>query len=61
LEGEPPVLDFYGIVFGHIYHHLKTIGMLRAPDRLVTWYEKSDQAKAIREKYKEISSDFEIL
>jgi hypothetical protein len=61
LEGELPVLDFLGIVFGHIYHHFKTVGMLRAPDRLVTWYQESQQAKTIRDKYKEISSDFEMI
>lgn len=59
LEGELPVLDFLGIVFGHIYHHCKTVGILRAPDSLVDWY-KSDAAAGIRNKYKEISSDFEI-
>jgi hypothetical protein len=57
------VLDFLGIVFGHIYHHLKTVGILRAPDSLVEWYKDSDSptAKAMRAKYKHISSDFEMI
>ena len=57
------MLDFLGIVFGHVYHHCKTVGLLRAPDSVVTWYKESDspQVKAIREKYKEISSDFEVI
>jgi Derlin-2/3 len=62
LEGELPVLDFLGIVFGHIYHHCKTVGILRAPTELVNWY-KSDSKWAIRirELYKPISSDFEMV
>lgn len=59
LEGELPVLDFLGIVFGHIYHHCKTTGLLKAPDSLVGWYN-SEGAAGIRKKYKQISADFEI-
>jgi Derlin-2/3 len=59
LEGELPVLDFLGIVFGHIYHHCKTVGLLRAPDSLVQWYEGNGGA-SIRKKYKQISADFEM-
>lgn len=57
------MLDFLGIVFGHIYHHFKTVGILRAPDSLVGWYKDSDStsAKAIRAKYKEITSDFQMI
>mmetsp|Transcript_5082 Transcript_5082/g.7983 ORF Transcript_5082/g.7983 Transcript_5082/m.7983 type:complete len:339 (-) Transcript_5082:323-1339(-) len=58
LEGELPWLDFFGIVFGHIYYHLKTVGLLRAPKALQQWYEKSPSAKGIRNQYKEVSSDF---
>lgn len=61
LEGEPPVLDFLGIVFGHVYHHCNTVGLLRAPESVVRWYKDSDSAKAIRDKYKEISTDFEVI
>lgn len=62
LEGEPPILDFLGIVFGHIYHHCKTVGILRAPDSLVAWYNgDSEVAKRIREKYKVITSEFELV
>ena len=61
LEGELPILDFLGIAFGHIYHHCKTVGLLRAPQSLVDWYNQgtSDLAVLIRNQYKEISSDFE--
>lgn len=59
LEGEPPILDFLGIVFGHLYHHCKTIGLLRAPESLTKWYEESESASQIRELYKPISSDFD--
>jgi Derlin-2/3 len=62
LEGEPPILDFLGIVFGHIYHHCKTVGILRAPDALVAWYHgDSEVAKRIREEYKVITSEFELV
>jgi Derlin-2/3 len=60
LEGEVPILDFLGIVFGHIYHHCKTVGILRAPQQLTKWYENSDAAQYIRELYKPISSDFDV-
>lgn len=59
LEGEPPVLDFLGIVFGHIYHHFKTVGILRAPESLTTWYETNDAAERIRELYRPISLEFD--
>jgi len=59
LEGEVPVLDFLGIVFGHVYHHCKTVGILRAPDALVAWYNGPGGA-GIRKKYKHISADFEM-
>jgi hypothetical protein len=61
LEGEPPVLDFLGIVFGHTYYHLKKVGILSAPKSVKLWYEESPSAKRIREQYKEISSDFEAI
>jgi Derlin-2/3 len=62
LEGELPVLDFLGIVFGHIYHHCKTVGILRAPDTLVNWYNgDSAIALRIRNEYAPISSDFEMV
>ena len=60
LEGELPVLDFLGIVFGHIYHHCKTVGILRAPPALTEWYYHSEAAARIRNEYKQISSDFEV-
>ena len=58
LEGEPPTLDFLGIVFGHVYYHFRKVGMLSAPDWLVTWYNESPSAQVLRKKYKTISSDF---
>lgn len=62
LEGEPPVLDFLGIVFGHIYHHCKTSAILSAPEELQNWYQgDSALAKRIRSWYKPISSDFEMI
>lgn len=62
LEGEPPILDFLGIVFGHIYYHCKTIGLLKAPPSLSNWYHKGTNRYAVRmrEKYKKISSEFEM-
>ena len=60
LEGELPTLDFLGIVFGHVYHHCKTVGLLRAPESVVQWYKESDGAAAIRKKYKKISTDYEV-
>jgi Derlin-2/3 len=62
LEGQPPILDFLGIVFGHIYYHLKTVGVLRAPDSLVKWYQSDNSlAVRIRQLYKPISKEFEIV
>lgn len=58
LEGEPPTLDFLGIVFGHVYYHFKRVGMLSAPDWLITWYKESPTAQVLRKKYEAISSDF---
>jgi len=62
LEGELPILDFFGIVFGHIYHHFYTVGILRAPESLKQWYKSDDDlAVRIRNEYKPISSDFELM
>jgi len=58
LEGEPPTLDFLGIVFGHVYYHFRKAGKLSAPTWLITWYNESPNAQALRTKYKTISSDF---
>lgn len=58
LEGDVPIMDFLGIVFGHTYHHCKTIGLLRAPQSLVDWYKESGAAASIRKQYKKISTDF---
>mmetsp|Transcript_19194 Transcript_19194/g.53477 ORF Transcript_19194/g.53477 Transcript_19194/m.53477 type:complete len:344 (+) Transcript_19194:537-1568(+) len=60
LEGEPPTLDFLGIVFGHVYYHFRKVGMLRAPDWLIKWYDESPKAELLRKKYKTISSDFGV-
>ena len=59
LEGEPPLLDVLGIVFGHIYYYCKTIGAVRAPKALQTWYKTSAAAQPIRALYQPISSEFE--
>eukprot|EP00980_Cylindrotheca_fusiformis_P007316 scaffold1525_cov142-Cylindrotheca_fusiformis.AAC.116 len=61
LEGEIPLMDFLGIAFGHIYHHCKTVGLLRAPESVVRWYKESDSAAGIRKRYKKISSHFEVV
>lgn len=60
LEGEPPTLDFLGIVFGHVYYHFRKIGMLGAPGWLIRWYDESPKAEMLRNKYKTISSDFGV-
>lgn len=61
LEGELPILDLLGIVFGHIYHHCKVSKILVTPAFLVEWY-KSDNpySRRIRNQYKLISEDFEM-
>ena len=63
LEGEPPILDFLGIVFGHVYHYCKTVGILRAPPAVRQWYHDGQSALAVymRKQYKQISSDFEMI
>mmetsp|Transcript_5699 Transcript_5699/g.12415 ORF Transcript_5699/g.12415 Transcript_5699/m.12415 type:complete len:336 (+) Transcript_5699:195-1202(+) len=61
LEGEVPILDFLGIVFGHIYHHYKTTNVLRTPKFVIQWYNGNNKyARMLKEKYKTISSDFEM-
>lgn len=61
LEGEFPILDLLGIAFGHIYHHCKTTNILRTPKALIEWYKSDSKfSETIREKYKQISSDFEM-
>lgn len=50
LEGEFPILDILGIVFGHIYHHFKTTNILVTPKALIQWYKgDSKYSKMIRE------------
>ena len=50
-----------GILFGHIYHHLWTTNALKAPKFVINWYNgDSAMGTALREKYKTISSDFEM-
>ena len=61
LEGVFPTLDLLGILFGHIYHHLWTTNALKAPKFVINWYNgDSAMGTALREKYKTISSDFEM-
>ena len=61
LEGELPILDLLGIVFGHIYHHYKSTNVLKTPQFIVDWYNSDGPySTAIRQRYKEISSDFEM-
>jgi Derlin-2/3 len=62
LEGEVPILDFLGIVFGHIYHHYKSTNVLRTPKFVIQWYNGDNEyARILRGKYKAISSDFEMV
>jgi hypothetical protein len=58
LEGAMPTLDLLGIAFGFVYYYLKTVGALKAPKWLVTWYNTSPSAKSIKDQYDVISSDF---
>lgn len=62
LEGEFPLLDLMGILFGHIYHHCKTTNVLKTPDAIKRWYRNDNNkySKVIREQYKQISADFEL-
>jgi|EP00550_Attheya_septentrionalis_P004746 Derlin-2/3 len=61
LEGEFPVLDLLGIVFGHIYHHCKTTNILRTPQFIIDWYNSDGRfSTVLRKQYKAISSDFEL-
>jgi len=62
LEGELPILDLLGIFFGHVYYHLKHCKMLITPRAIVNWYHNNQGplSTAIRMKYREISSDYEM-
>jgi len=46
LEGEFPVLDLLGIMYGHFFYHLQQTGQFKAPGFLTRWYELSDDAIA---------------
>lgn len=61
LEGQMPFLDMMGIGFGAVYMMGKKAGWLEAPATVKRWYKKSKMAERIREEYKKISSDFEVL
>lgn len=63
LEGEIPMLDILGIVFGHVYHYLRGQGGIgRCPSMVKEWYNHGDDSfvQVIRQEYKKISSDFEM-
>jgi len=63
LEGEFPTLDLLGIMFGHVYHYMRSVGGIgRCPRFVREWYENGDDSfvEAVREEYKKISSDFEM-
>ena len=62
LEGEVPIVDFFGIVFDHIYHHYKINNVLRTPTVVIQWYTGHIEYvhSMLREKSKRISSDFEM-
>ena len=46
LEGELPVLDFMGVVFGHWYYHLQKTGKIGAPRAVTKWYEEGEDGVA---------------
>jgi Derlin-2/3 len=61
LEGEFPVLDLLGILFGHIYYHFKSTNVLKTPKAVIDWYHSdSPLSTYIRNQYKTISSDYEM-
>jgi len=61
LEGEVPILDLLGILFGHIYYHCKSTNILKTPQILIDWYESDTlYSTMIRNNYRKISSDFEM-
>jgi len=62
LEGEVPILDLLGIVFGHVYHYGRSVGIGKAPKFVRYWYEKGEGelAQSIRAEYKKVASDFEL-
>jgi len=61
LEGEFPVLDLLGILFGHIYYHFKSTNVLKTPKAIIDWYHSdSPLSTYIRNQYKTISSDYEM-
>ena len=61
LEGSLPVLDFLGIVFGHVYYHARFTGMVKAPGFVKKWYHGGSLvSEIVKGKYKEVGRDFEI-
>ena len=59
LEGELPVLDLLGVLFGHLFFHLQQTGVVRAPSLLKKWYEEGTDALALslREQYKSMEDE----
>jgi len=62
LEGEVPILDLLGIVFGHVYHYGRSVGIAKAPGFIREWYKhgQGGLANRVRGEYKKIGSDFEL-
>lgn len=61
LEGAVPLLDFLGIVFGHLYYHGVQVGVVRCPGFVRGWYEGGGRGSSwVREKYKEVGREFEV-
>lgn len=62
LEGEVPILDLLGIVFGHVYHYGRSVGIGKAPGFVRDWYENGEGALAdrMRREYKKVGSEFEL-
>jgi len=62
LEGEVPILDLLGIVFGHVYHYGRSVGIGKAPAFVRNWYLNGTggMVDMVRGEYKKIGSDFEL-
>ena len=61
LEGAPPLLDFLGIAFGHLYYHGSTTGLIRTPNVVKSWYESGGGvSEKVRGMYREVGREFEV-
>jgi len=61
LEGELPLLDLLGIVFGHLYYHCAKVEAIKTPGFVKKWYNgNSLSSELVKQKYSKITAEFQV-